>query len=531
MYDIILINVMKEVIGMKAKIDVWKQEWFAQKDIFFSALLVGLLTHGYMMFNKLPNIDEYVAMFHYGSGYSSGRWLLALMGNFMFRIDGVYSLPYLNGAFFLFTLAISITVFLKPFDINNRWIKRIFAALFVAFPTVTSTMSFMFTVPFYGIAILFMALAFYLAVTYKYGFLPSILLVCCSLGIYQAYWCLGASFFLLYLISLCMNKDTKNKELLTASLKILVTLLAGLVLYLVINKIMLAAQNMNLSGYQGINQMGAFSLSQLPTILYNAYGWFFRMVTENYLYITWYPIVRYIIGIGYLLTIVCFSVACFQNRKHILRLLGLILFTLILPLTINSIYLMCNDASTIHLLMCYSVVLVFFMPLVYLQGVCATKALTSRILPLFKGGYLTGLLLVLFLYVRLANLYYLDLELAYNETNSFMITLSTRIQQTEGYTTDKPLYFHGLYPHATNRNIWELRAVNQMHGTIDVDNMINSPLMRYNFSRVYLSTPIHEVTDPAIIEELQDDIQEMSNYPNDGSIKLIDDVIVIKLSD
>lgn len=514
---------------MKDRFDTKKSEWFSQKDVFLSALLIGLLTHGYMLFNKLPNIDDYVAMFHYGSGYSSGRWLLALMGNFMFRIDGTYSLPYLNGAFFLFTLALSITIFLKPFHFNNKWVKRIFAALFVSFPTVISTMSFMFTVPFYGIAILLMAVAFYVLITYRYGFIISIILMCCSLGIYQAYWCLAASFLLLYLISLSMDKDNQNKDFLALSVKSLITLLLSMVSYLVVNRIMLTLQGLNLSTYQGVDQMGSFSLSQIPTIFANAYGWFFNMVFENYQYITWYPIVRYIILIGYILTLAAFVFACYSNRKNILKTIFLVLFTLMLPLTINSIYIMCNDASTIHLLMCYSVVLVFFMPFVYLGGVY--KQIKDPYIPkFFKSAYLWCLILVMFFYIRLANLYYLDLELAFHETNSFMTTLSTRIQQTEGYTMDKPLYFHGLYPHASNRNVWELRAVNQMHGTIDVDNVINSPLMRRNFSRIYLSTPFLEVSDWTVIEALQDDIPEMPCYPDDGSIKIVDDVIVIKLS-
>ena len=112
-----------------------------------------------------------------------------------------------------------------------------------------------------------------------------------------------------------------------------------------------------------------------------------------------------------------------------------------------------------------------------------------------------------------------------------MITLSTRIQQTEGYTRDTPIYFHGLYPYTTNRNIWELHPVNQMHGTIDVDNVINSKLMRKNFSRIYLSTPFQEINDLAVIDALQDHISQMPGYPDDGSIKLVDGVIVIKLSD
>ena len=96
---------------------------------------------------------------------------------------------------------------------------------------------------------------------------------------------------------------------------------------------------------------------------------------------------------------------------------------------------------------------------------------------------------------------------------------------------DKPVYFHGLYPHASNRNIWELRPVNQMHGTIDVDNVINSPLMRQNFFKVYLGQAFYEITDNNLITGLQDTIAQMPSYPDDGSIQIFDDIIVIKLSD
>lgn len=514
---------------MKEKINNFKADWYSQKDVFLSALIIGFLTHGYMLFNKLPNVDDYVSMFHYGLGYPLGRWFLALMGNFMFRIDGVYSLPYLNGAFFLFTLALSITIFLKPFPFHNKWVKRIFAALFVSFPTVTSTMGFMFTVPFYGLAILLMAIGFYLTVTYRYGFLISILLMCCSLGIYQAYWCLCAAFLLLFLIAACMNPDTKNKDFLVLCLKSFITLLLSVLVYLIINNIMLKLQNITLSDYQGVSQMGAFEFSQIPTILGNAYSWFFRMLYENYLYITWYPVVRIIIGVGYVITFLFFVIACIKNRKNIVKLVALILFTAILPLTINSIYIMCNDASTVHVLMCYSVVLVFFAPFIYLHGVI--QNIPNNLFRFTKAGYVCCIVLVTFFYVRLANLYYFDLDLSYRETTGFMTTLSTRIQQTEGYTMDKPVYFHGLYPHASNRNIWELRPVNQMHGTIDVDNVINSPLMRQNFFKVYLGYAFYEITDNNLINGFQDTIAQMPSYPDDGSIQILDDIIVIKLSD
>lgn len=507
-----------------------KTEWLKEKDVFFSSLIIGLLSHSYMMFNKLPNIDDYVSMFHYGLGYQLGRWLLALIGNFMFRIDGVYSLPFLNGIFFLFMLSVSITIFLKPFPFKNRLTKRIFAALFISFPTVASTLGFMFTVPFYGIAILFAAIAFYFVPRYKYGFILSGFFICCSLGIYQAYWCLCASFLLLYLIVLCLDEKYSTKELLLISLKSFFSLLSGVILYLIINRLMLSVQGINLSDYQGVSQMGTIKLSAIPDIFLNAYGTFFKLISENYLYITWYPIVRFVIAASYGLTLLFLIIAIYILRKNPLKIIFLIGFSAIVPLTINSIYIMCNDASTIHLLMCYSVVLVFLLPLVFIQGVISNSS-KSSVFKGIKAVYLMAVLLVIFFYVRLANIYYLNLEMAYNETNAFMTTLSARIQDTDGYTLDTPIYFHGLYSQSPNKNIWELRMVNQMHGTIDVHNVINSPLIRGNFFRVYLGNSFKELPDYSIMDQHTAYMNQMPNYPDDGSIEIIDDVLVVKFAE
>ncbi len=511
---------------MKEKLEEKKLVWYAERDILFAGILAGILAHGYMLTNKLPNIDDYISMFHYGQGYTLGRWLLGLMGNFMFRIDGTYSLPFLNGAFFIAALALSVTIFLKPFSFQSRWIKRIFAALFVAFPTATSTLGFMFTVPFYAIAILFMAIAFHVLVHYKYGFLFTILLICCSLGIYQAYWGLVAGFLLLYLITLCISDETKNKELITLSLKSLCALFFGVILYLIVNSIMLKWQGAEMIQYQGVSQMGQFKLSNIPAILQAAYGWFFHWIKENYLHITWYPIIRWIIAIGYVLSAVFCVINCFRKRHNLLKTMAMIGFTALLPLTINSIYILCNDASSIHTLMCYSVVLIFLMPFVFMSGV---KQPLKVQVP--KYAYMSALLLVTFFYIRFANIYYLNLEMAYHETYSFMETLSTRIQEADGYSEEKPILFYGMYAKGVNRNIWELRMVNNMHGSIDVDNVINSPLIRSNYSRIYLGNTFHEVTDPTLADKYAAQIKEMNSYPNDGSIAIIDDIIVVKLSD
>ncbi|MCD7862056.1 MAG: glucosyltransferase domain-containing protein [Lachnospiraceae bacterium] len=520
----------KKLRQIQEKTEHKTQEWLQEKDVFITAILVGLLAHGYMLTNKLANIDDYISMFHYGLGYTLGRWLLALMGNFMFRIDGVYSTPFLNGAFFIILLGLSITVFLKPFSFQSRWVKRIFAALFVSFPTVTCTMGFMFTVPFYALAILFMAIAYHVLINYRYGFLFSILLICCSLGIYQAYWGLLASFLLLYLITLCMNDDTDVRSLVIISLKSLCSLLFGVLLYLGVNQIMLKIQNVELASYQGMSQMGQISLSQIPSIISTAYGWFFKLMTENYLDVTSYGIIRAVIAAGYILTVIFFILSFIQNRKYVFKTVAMAVFTLIFPLAVNSIYIMSNDASNVHTMMCYSVVLVFLLPFVFLDQVTG-ESLKALIAGAARYVYLLALVLVIFFYVRLANLYYLNLELANSEIYTFMETLNTRIQSTEDYSEDKEVLFYGMYDDVVNRNIWEVRMVSNMTGTIDVANAINSPLIRQNIFRIYLGVTLNETDGAAIITEYQEVLDDMPSYPDDGSIVILDDVIVVKLGE
>lgn len=515
---------------MFEKIKQEKIKWWNEKDVLITGVLVGILSHMYMMTNKLPNIDDYISIFHYGAGYTSGRWLLALLGNFSFRIDGTYSMPFFNGSIYILALALAIMIFLMPFSFRSRWTKRIFSGLFVAFPTVTATMGFMFTAPFYGVAVLLMAIAFYALVTYKYGFLIAIMFICLSLGIYQAYWGLTAGFLLLYLMMLCMDRESKIRDIIVLTVKSFIALLMGVVLYFTINKVMLNIQGVQLTDYQGISEMGRFDISKIPEILKSAYGWFFRLVKENYLHITWYPFVRLVIAIGYVLTIIGFLMVLVYNRTQILKNAMLLIFTIVFPLAVNSIYMISYDATFVHVLMCYSVVLVFFIPFVFMNGVSRLRT-KNMITSAIKYGYMLLVMVVVVFYMRFANIYYLNLELAFCETFSFMETLSTRIQEADNYSEDKPIYFYGMYQKSVNKNIWEMRMVNNMVGAVDVANVINSPLMRQAYSRIYLGNAFYELADGTKMEKYAPQIEEMPSYPNDGSIVVVEDTVIVKFSD
>ncbi|MDE7266567.1 MAG: glucosyltransferase domain-containing protein, partial [Lachnospiraceae bacterium] len=72
------------------------------KICFITGLLVGWITHFYMLTHKLINWDDANNMSSYGSGDYLGRWFL----KYIHPLGGVHSIPAVHG--FLFILLIGL---------------------------------------------------------------------------------------------------------------------------------------------------------------------------------------------------------------------------------------------------------------------------------------------------------------------------------------------------------------------------------------------------------------------------------------
>lgn len=138
-------NLMMDLI---ARIDqkYWK--------LYGYLMAVGILCHGFMLFNKIPNHDDVAAIFTKGTTYPLGRWFL----NFTSVIAGGFSIPLFIGLFSLTMIIGSAFLVCKVLDIEDT--GRIFAvgAVMVCFPAVAGTFAFMFTADSYFLA-LFLACA------------------------------------------------------------------------------------------------------------------------------------------------------------------------------------------------------------------------------------------------------------------------------------------------------------------------------------------------------------------------------------
>ena len=251
---------MKTFTIGKKKI-VLKEEWMVG---FITTWIVGLLAHAYRFFNFLPIWDSIYNFTGVGSTYTLGRWFLGYAG----LITSMFDLPWVNGAFSLFYISIVVILLTEMFEIKNKGMIVLCAAIFVSFPTVVSSFAYMYTADAYLLAFLLATLAVYLTwCVKKWGTIAGMVCLAFAMGIYQAYATVAIVLVLLYIIRQFVIEKLDFLEAVRKDLKYLGMLVGGAVLYAVILKITLIRYNITLPGYQGIGALGIMSLGQYKAAL------------------------------------------------------------------------------------------------------------------------------------------------------------------------------------------------------------------------------------------------------------------------
>ena len=125
---------------------------------FVTAVLAGWLTHFYMLTHKLLNWDDANSMGTYGSGDYLGRWFL----KYIHPLGGKYSVPAVHGFLLILCIAVSACLILEILQIRSTTGAVLSAVVLETFPSVVSTMTFMFMAHTSGIGILMATLSVYL---------------------------------------------------------------------------------------------------------------------------------------------------------------------------------------------------------------------------------------------------------------------------------------------------------------------------------------------------------------------------------
>lgn len=485
-----------------------------------AAFLGGTLIHLFGLVTVIHNSDDiHCHPIGYGTGVTSGRWLLTILGDLLKKNDLNYNLGFFNGLAFIGLLAISAGILVSIFRIKHRQSAALIGLILVSFPTVCSTLLYKYTSALYGIAFLFSVFAVWVLPRYKIGgFLLSAFAIACSLGIYQAYLPVTAAVYVLWLYQVNLSEDISFTKLFRKGLYALGSMIFGLAIYFVITEISLDYYGKVLNEYQGINEMGKIHLAELPGLIGNTYRRYFRLPFDNYCDLATNKILKAVYLLIYLFNIVLSVLVLVTKKKGLGNVIMAILLGSVFPIAVNLIEIMCPN-SRIYTLMVFSCVASAFVPVVLLDQLNTPPKVIAK-------PVIAVLLLFVILNTYFNNLTYTSLYYVTRQTENYLNSMVTQIRMTEDFSVDKKWAFIGKNEDPMVNNKWQSVPV---YGGAEHTNRMLSAYSWKEWIPPYLGISI-PMADNATIDAIKQtpEFQEMSCWPNDNSIKIIDEIIVIK---
>ena len=503
------------------------------KICFFSTLIIGIFAHLFAMTNFLFNYDS-IACIPYGLGgtLKSGRWFLWILEDLQNRLWQPYCIPAFNAFLSIVYIAAAACFVVSFLEIREPLHCVLLGGIMVSFPTVTSTMAFIFTAPHYTLAIALTALAAYFADKGKRGVVLSVLALALSLGIYQANLPFTAALMVIQLVRLLLIGRLNWKAAAKKGFRYLAILAGGTLLYYLIMKLLVNLTGMQITDYQGLSSMGVISLHELRQAIVKIYETFILLPFRSYHTFNITPIIRFsllLLGTAsLLLLLVC--------RKHsAFSCAAAIFLSFLFPIAAAGIEIMCGH-SDIYVLMIYAMSSCFIFPVVLDEAVREADGAAIQF-PKLKNAVswiiAAALAVSVLNYCWSSNGNYTFLMHADKQTENYLNSVVTVMRSTDGYDEDLPVAFIGNIddPYFDSRRI-------STHFTYEGFFNSNDPRQNINsYSRIdMLRILLGYVYMPASQEQMEtikqsEDFKTMPCYPNCGSMKVIDGVFTVKFSE
>ena len=348
------------------------------------------------------------------------------------------------------------------------------------------------------------------------------------LGIYQCNISVTITLIIMCsIMDLIHKKDFK--EVLINGFKGIGMLLLGGILYLSLLKIIPLCTNIPLVDYT-YNSVGIREIT--ITNIYNSYVECIKSIISSASIYS--PIVISIIHIVLFIIIIIAYANFIINKKHNIntKILITILF-LILPFGMNITYIL--DGGFAHDMMKYAYCFVYVLVLILISDKSSMEGIKDNSAKVIQICAYSLVFIILFGNSQIANNTYLKKEIESKATYSYMNRVLERIENTEGYIEGvTEVSFIGRAPASLNRSIPGFENSYKITGnssTFAINGRGDRIYYEAYFNYVMLN-PI-KLAEPDKWEEIRNSeyAKNMKNYPDKECIKMMDNVLVVKLGD
>lgn len=354
---------------------------------------------------------------------SLGRWLWPYIDKFQF---GIHCEP-INSIIVLASIIIGIILILELFEIKSKAVSYFVSILFISSVFVCNILSYHFMSVVFGISFLLSILAAYVIIKMPFGLKGILLggiLIAFSMGSYQAYLGCTTSVLLMYMLVRIYKNNNNLSTIIQYCVKVILSVILGGLLYKLILEIHLNIFNIELSSYGSASGINIIQICKhLIGSIQNAYMAFYNYFFHWFINYNVFPVTALLYKIIFGLLVLCIGLMTVKIAKEnilkaILFFIGVILLpcacsfvliiafnsemdlqmsaplALFLPLTIcllyHGIYKLNQISFKIYILiLCIAVygniTMVRIDQTVMEEGKMATVALTQNILSTLKS--------------------------------------------------------------------------------------------------------------------------------------------------
>ena len=506
------------------------------KLVFICSFVVGFVVHFVIISDYYVNHDSIVLVTNFGGWLlSQGKWFVTPVTS----LEGEFDIPYLASVIGLVAYSISGVIICILFHVQNKLHRIIIGIVLVTFPSV-ATMQLYHAVDYFGTTFLLAVLSAYMIT--KKGFFCNIIGIIIgvfSIGAYQAY--VGVIITLLVMkciISCVCNDDTKN--IVIDGLKYVIESVFSIIIYYIILQVKLRNNGVELSSYKGINNMtdnlridvllNSTKIAYLDFInffLHDNFGIYEKKC--NLAYIALFVLIP-------IVTICClyFSKALWKVEKLILTIA---LIVVCFPISSNIIGVLAANTSYYYISIA-PFVLVFVLLVVLIDHLC--NILKTNNFDKWKKYIIKPIITVFafflcFNWIVQVNTVYHKVMLINKSFDAKFNVLMAQIQCFDDYSGEKEIVFVGKTPYTFLKTAGMLESFDEIYdmsayGMGKSNGEIYSAGILQAYIKNKFSYNVQFGSQDEISESYFEELQEMNEYPNAGSMKVIDDKVIVKLS-
>lgn len=500
-----------------------------QKIAFSSTFLCTLLVHLYYFSNGFPGRDSFTNNYATQNVLGSGRWALSVAC----AASSYYDLPWVISIISCLFIALTAVVLVSLFRIENPVFILVTSGLLASSPTITETFFFLYTADGYMIAMALAAAAVYFSridETRWSFWVLSAACICISCGIYQAYVSLALILAVCYFMTeLFVNRFEKKAYLLWVVRQAGIYIV-GLVSYYLIWKLCMNIQEVRPSDYQGIADVGTLSANLLINGLFSSirtFKWYFAPWSVATYGFTPYIFLNFLFVLFFVGSII---LAVWKSGiwKRVWSMI-LVFLCLIAIVPFSSIWHFTSDS-------------VFYRAMM-LPGMTVLFLFAALNFERWGKQWIKNLFMVLLMAIILnntvmANIAYFHMNLCYERSYGAATAMFVEIQKLQKdynfqqYTVVGQRYeeaaLKGNDPEYGTTN--EIGQIQLFANTLDENLLYEERRVGFLLETV-LGLDLERIPQRSADVSRSDAVRNMPFWPENGSVAVVEDMLVIKISD